>query len=410
MKGPIVVVGAGQAGASFVSRHVALGGDAPVMLIGEEPDAPYQRPPLSKKFLTGELERDRLWIRQPDWYGQNGITARFGTRIAELVPSQRTVITDSGERIGYGKLVLCTGSRPRLLPDALGGSLDGVHTLRKIGDADRLSERLGGSRRLIVIGGGYIGLEIAASARKLGLEVTVIEMAERILQRVASEQTSRYFRSLHRDHGVEILESTRIARIAGRDGVARGVELDSGEMIEADAVLVGIGALPNVELAEASGIDCENGICVDETCRTSDADIHAAGDCTSFVRNGQRIRLESVQNAADQGDLTARVLCGHDDRYAPVPWFWSEQYDCMLQIAGLSQGFDRTVIRRNSTSGGQSAWYYIGERLIAVDAMNDTKSYAFGRRMLEMGMHPRADQVEDEQTDLKALLQAGMRK
>jgi len=409
MTKPIVIVGAGQAAASFASRYITHADRLPVLLIGEERTPPYQRPPLSKKYLSGEFQRERLWIRQSHWYGDNGIDTRFGTRITALVPEKKQVITDSGESIEYEKLILCTGSHARRLPDAVGGSLEGVLTLRGINDADRLTAYLDGKHRLLIVGGGYIGLEIAATARTLGHAVTVIEMADRILQRVASTETSDYFRALHKDHGANILESTGLARIHGENGTVRGVELDRGEYIEADAVLVGIGAAPNIELAETAGIECENGIAVDETCQTSIPGIYAAGDCTSFVRHGQRIRLESVQNAADQGDLIARILSGKDDQYTSTPWFWSEQYDCMLQIAGLSQGYTQTVIRDNSTAGGQSVWYYQNDELIAVDAMNDTKSYAFGRRMLEMGVNPSMDQIGDETTDLKLLLQGNQK-
>ncbi|MCY4313967.1 MAG: FAD-dependent oxidoreductase [Gammaproteobacteria bacterium] len=409
MTKPIVIVGAGQAAASFASRYITHADRLPVLLIGEERTPPYQRPPLSKKYLSGEFQRERLWIRQSHWYGDNGIDTRFGTRITALVPEKKQVITDSGESIEYEKLILCMGSHARRLPDAVGGSLEGVLTLRGINDADRLTAYLDGKHRLLIVGGGYIALEIAATARTLGHAVTVIEMADRILQRVASTETSDYFRALHKDHGANILEATGLARIHGENGTVRGVELDRGGYIEADAVLVGIGAAPNIELAETAGIECENGIAVDETCQTSIPGIYAAGDCTSFVRHGQRIRLESVQNAADQGDLIARILSGKDDQYTSTPWFWSEQYDCMLQIAGLSQGYTQTVIRDNSTAGGQSVWYYQNDELIAVDAMNDTKSYAFGRRMLEMDVNPPMDQIGDETTDLKLLLQGNQK-
>ncbi len=407
---PIIVVGAGQAAASFASRYATYPERSPVLLIGAEPTPPYQRPPLSKKYLIGEFQRERLWIRQSHWYEDNGIDTRFGTRVTEILPETKQVVTDSGEFIEYEKLVLCTGSHARRLPDEMGGALQGVLTLRGISDADHISSYLDGKHRLVVIGGGYIGLETAASARTLGHSVTVIEMAERILQRVASVATSKYFRALHKDHGVNILESTGLVRIHGESGIVRGVELDQGEYIEADAVLVGIGAAPNIELAESAGIECENGIAVDGSCQTSIPGIYAAGDCTSFVRQGQRIRLESVQNAADQGDLVARILSGMDDQYTSTPWFWSEQYDCMLQIAGLSQGYTETVIRSNCTTGGQSVWYYHNQELIAVDAMNDTKSYAFGRRMLEMGVNPGKEQISNETIDLKILLQESQSK
>ena len=300
MSDRIVVVGAGQAAASLVSRHIAAGTGRPIMLIGEEPVAPYQRPPLSKAYLLGKLDRDRLNIRQPAWFEENGVDTRLGSRVESIVPEGKQVILSCGETVPYGTLVLCTGSTAKRLPDSLGGNLEGVHTLRTLADADTLSPVLLQQDRILIIGGGYIGLEVAAAARTIGLEVVVLEVAERILQRVASADTSDFFRDLHTRHGVQIRESTRLARLIGSGNRVCAVELDTGERIEAGLVLVGIGNDPNSGLAKHAGIDCENGICVDAGCRTSDPAVFAAGDCTSFVRNGRRIRLESVQNASDQ--------------------------------------------------------------------------------------------------------------
>lgn len=374
------------------------------MLVGEEPYAPYQRPPLSKDCLLGKLETDRLLIRDPQWYAEQGVTTRFSTRIREIRTSRRQVISDQGDILEYSKLVLCTGAGARTLPERMGGDLDGVFTLRTIADMQRLRPVLQPGRRLLILGGGYIGLEVAAVARQLGLEVTLLEMADRILQRVADRETSGFFRDLHREHGVVLRESTRVARLAGVDGRVRAAELESGERIDADLVLVGIGSQPNTALAESAGLECDNGIVVTETGRTSDPDIYAAGDCTSFVRNGVRVRLESVQNAADQGDLVARVLGGEETAYTAVPWFWSEQYDCRLQIVGLNHGHTHTVLRRSGKDRSQSVWYYADDRLLAIDAMNDTRSFALGRRIIEMGKHPSPEQVADPEVDLKALV------
>jgi 3-phenylpropionate/trans-cinnamate dioxygenase ferredoxin reductase subunit len=403
MAAAIVVVGAGQAAASYVSRHVALGNPQPLLLIGDEPHPPYQRPPLSKKYLSGELELERLFIRPRDWYAEQGVATRFETRIDAIDPARKQVLTADGERIDYDKLLLCTGSAARGLPGAIGGEFEGVYTMRSVEDIDRMSPQFRGGRRLLIVGGGYIGLEAAAVARKLGLEVTLLEMAGRILQRVAAEATSTYFREMHRSHGVEIRESTRLARLLERDGRVCGAELEGGETLEADLVLAGIGASPNTALAEAAGLDCGNGIRVDAACRSSDASIYAAGDCACFERGGRQVRLESVQNASDQGDLVARVLAGEDAVYTALPWFWSDQYDCKLQIAGLNLGHDRTVIRPGANAASLSVWYYAGDRLLAVDAMNDPKSYAYGRKLIEAGKHPSRDQVADPATDLRAL-------
>ncbi len=403
MAAPIVIVGAGQAAASFISRHVALGSQQPVLLIGEEAHPPYQRPPLSKKYLLGELERERLFIRPLEWYADQSIELRFDTRVDSIDRDHKKIITDDGESVEYDKLLLCTGASARSLPADIGGTLDGVFTLRSIVDIDKMSPQFQAGRKLLIVGGGYIGLEAAAASRQLGLEVTVLELADRILQRVAAAETSNYFRDLHSGHGVNLRESVRMTRLLSKDGAVRGAELESGEVIDADLVLVGIGSSPNTELAQAAGLDCDNGIRVNEICRTSDPVIYAAGDCTSFFRHGQQIRLESVQNAADQGDLVARVLAGEAVTYTALPWFWSDQYDCKLQIVGLNQGHNQTVVRPGADASSMSVWYYRDAELLAIDSMNEPKSYAFGRKIIEAGKHPTAAQVADPATDLKAL-------
>ncbi len=406
MSAPIVIVGAGQAAASFISRHVALGNQTPVVLLGEESHPPYQRPPLSKKYLLGELEQERLLIRPADWYNEHGIDTRYDTRAASIDRTGKTVTTTAGETISYSKLVICTGSSARELPAALGGDLPGVFTLRSIQDIGQMQPQFTRGKKLLILGGGYIGLEAAAVARQLGMTVTLLEMAPRILQRVAAERTSDYFRNLHSGHGVNIRESTKLKTLLETDGRVSGGELESGEVIDADLVLVGIGGQANTSLAETAGLDCDNGICVDQQCRSSDPDIFAAGDCCSFIRNGVRIRLESVQNASDQGDLVARVINGEDKSYDATPWFWSDQYDCRLQIAGLNQGHDHTAVRHGENSESLSVWYYHGDQLLAVDAMNDAKSYAFGRKLIEAGKSPSPEVISDPATDLKALLKA----
>lgn len=403
MPAPIVIVGAGQAAASFISRHIALGAKQPLLLVGEESHPPYQRPPLSKKYLLGELERERLFIRPLEWYAEQNVELRLGTRIDAIEREHKQLVTGDGERIEYDRLVLATGARARKLPEDIGGALGGVFTLRSIADIDRMAPEFQAGRRLLIVGGGYIGLEAAAVARQLGLEVTLLEMADRILQRVAASETSDYFRALHRGHGVTLLESTRLVRLVGEHGQLHGVELDDGEVIEADLALVGIGGSPRIELAQAAGLDCDCGIRVSDTCQTSDPNIYAAGDCSSFIRDGQPIRLESVQNAADQGDLIARHIAGEDVHYSAVPWFWSDQYDCKLQIVGLNQGHNHTVVRQGANEASLSIWYYHDDQLLAIDAMNEPKSYAFGRKIIEAGVNPTPQQVADPSTDLKAI-------
>lgn len=403
MASPIVIIGAGQAAASFVSRHTALGSTQPLLLIGEESHPPYQRPPLSKKYLLGELERDRLFIRPLDWYAEQGVETRFNTRVTEIRPAAKQIAVAAGDMIDYDRLIICTGSSARSLPANIGGGLDAVFTLRSIADIDRLSPEFRAGRRLLIVGGGYIGLEAAAAGRQLGLEVTVIEMAERIMQRVAARETSNYFRQLHSSHGVEIMEGVEMIRLVESGGRACGAELASGEIIDADLVLIGIGGSPNIELAQAANLECDTGIRVDGACRSSDPNIFAAGDCTSFERNGRQIRLESVQNAVDQGDLVARVIAGEDVSYTALPWFWSDQYDCKLQIAGLNIGYDQCVVRPGDKDQTQSIWYYSGERLLAVDAINDPKAYAFGRKMIKSGKNPSKESVASPDSDLRAI-------
>jgi 3-phenylpropionate/trans-cinnamate dioxygenase ferredoxin reductase subunit len=403
MDKPIVIVGAGQAAASFVSRHIKLGNSHALHLIGEEPLPPYQRPPLSKKYLMGELERDRLFIRPLQWYADQGVITNFGTRVDAIDRVTRHITTQDGDIIAYDKLLLCTGSSARQLPAEIGGELPGVYTLRNMADIDAMASEFQAGRKLLIIGGGYIGLEAAAAARKLGLAVTVVEMAERILQRVAARDTSDFFRNLHLNNGVEIRESARMNRLCESAGRVSGAEMEDGEIIAADLVLVGIGGNANTELAAQAGLECDNGIAVNNICQTSDPDIYAAGDCTSFIRNGQRIRLESVQNAADQGDLIAHILAGEDLQYDALPWFWSDQFDCKLQIAGLNIGYTKTVVRPGANDNGKSIWYYADERLLAVDAMNDPKAYAFGRKIIANGIHPSPAVISDPETDLKAL-------
>ena len=404
MSDPIVIIGAGQAAASFISRSIALQQPLPLLLIGDEAFPPYQRPPLSKKYLLGELARERLFIRLQQWYADHGVTTYFNTRVESIDPDNSQVLITGGKTITYSRLLLCTGSRARNLANAIGGNLPGVFTLRSIADVDRIKPIFRAHSRLLILGGGYIGLETAAVARQLGLEVVLLEMAERILQRVAASKTADYFRTLHQSRGVDVRESTQVVRLTECNNRVSGAQLDNGKIIEADLVLVGIGGDANSELAEAAGLECHNGIAVNLTGQTSHADIYAAGDCCSFRRDGTRIRLESVQNAADQGDLVARVLAGEKTHYQALPWFWSEQYDCRLQIAGLNSGFDQTVLRPGN-DGRQSVWYYRDHQLIAVDAMNDPKAYAFGRKMISANINPPPAVIADPQTDLKKLIE-----
>lgn len=399
----IVIVGAGQAGASLAAKLRSLGYAGALTLIGEEPAPPYQRPPLSKGYLLGEMELERLYLRAPSYWQDQNVDLRLNARVTDIDSVAKTV-TVGGETLQYDQLALTTGSHPRKLPASIGGDLANVFTVRTLADVDHMAKSIHAGGNAVIVGGGYIGLEAAAVAAKLGLHVTVIEAAQRILQRVASPETSAYFRNLHQSHGVTILEGTGLERLLG-DGTVSSVRLSDGRELPADLVIVGIGIIPGIDLAEKAGLVIENGIRTDELGRTSDPSIWAAGDCASFPHDGGRIRLESVGNAIDQGELVAENMLGANKAYEAKPWFWSDQYDTKLQIAGLNTGYDRIVTRKGE-GGAISFWYYHGDRLLAVDSMNDSRAYMIGKRLIDAGRSPSPSVIEDASTDLKALLKA----
>jgi 3-phenylpropionate/trans-cinnamate dioxygenase ferredoxin reductase subunit len=396
----VVIVGAGQAGAALAAKLRALGHDGEIVMLGDEPAPPYQRPPLSKAYLLGEMEEDRLWLRAPEFWADSNVELRLGQAVTAIDPTAKTV-TVGGEALAYDHLALTTGSTPRRLPAAIGGSLEGVYTVRTLADVDAMRGEFQPGRKVIIVGGGYIGLEAAAVGAKLGLEVTVLEMAPRILQRVAAPETSDYVRALHQSHGVKVLESTGLDRLVGDDRV-EGALLKDGRQIPADFVIVGVGITPNTHLADEAGLQIDNGIATDELGRTSDPAIWSAGDCASFPWRGGRIRLESVGNAIDQAEVVAANILGAGAAYEAKPWFWSDQYDLKLQIAGLNMGYDRIVTRRGEGDVA-SFWYYRGADLLAVDSMNDSRAYMVGKRLIEMGKSP-APEVIETATDLKPLL------
>lgn len=378
----IAIVGAGQAGLQTAMSLRQHGFEGSVAIIGEEAHPPYQRPPLSKKYLAGEMSAERLALRPPAFFADAGIALELGRRVTAVDPvAHRLVLADGGSR-GYGTLVLATGTRARTV--AIPGiGLDGVLTLRTIADVDRLRPHLGAGRKAAILGGGYIGLEFAAVARTLGLEVSVFEAAERVMQRVVSPEVSAFFEALHRGRGVAIHTGATVNRILGETR-ATGIETTARDVFDADLVLVAIGAEPNVTLAREAGLAVDNGIVVDGFGQTSHQDIFAAGDCTSFRSGlfGRAVRLESVQNAIDQAKAVAAALTGHGKAYDPVPWFWSDQYDVKLQIAGLSDGYDTADVRGDPDSGAFSVVYSADGRLIAVDSINQPRSHMLARRAI----------------------------
>ena len=400
----LVIVGAGQAAFALASKLRALKDERPITIVGSEDAYPYQRPPLSKKYLLGEMSFDRLMFRPEEWYAENNVDMRLSTLVEEIDRSAKTLRMQDGGTLSYDRLVLATGAAPRLLPASIGGDLEGVLTVRDKRDADRLMEEMKPGRRLLVIGGGYIGLEAAAVARKLGLEVTLIEMADRILQRVAAKETADIMRGVHQAHGVSIREKTGLVRLVGMDGRVAAAELSDGSTLDVDFVIVGIGVTPNDRLARESGLDVGNGIVVDDHTRTSDSAIHAVGDCALLPWRGQHVRLESVQNAVDQAEAAAAVLTGAATAYDPKPWFWSDQYDAKLQIAGFNLGYDETMLRQGARDGSWSVWYFRDGRFVAVDAVNDAKAYVAGKKLLDTGAEPDRAILADASADLKLLL------
>ena len=398
----IVIVGGGQAGASLAEKLRAEGYEGAVTIIGAEPVPPYERPPLSKAYLKGEMAEERLYLRPPAIYEDRGIELRLGAPVEAIDPDGKT-ITVGAETIPFDQLALTVGSIPNRLPAAIGGDLGGVFTVRSLADIDAIRPRFAEGARVLVIGGGYIGLEAAAVAASLGLSVTLVEMAERILGRVASRETADAIRAEHVAHGVDIREGTGLVRLTG-EGEVSGAELSDGTEIAVDFVIVGTGIRPDTRLAEAAGIACENGIATDEFGQTSHPGIWAAGDCASFPYGNGRLRLESVQNAIDQAETVARNMLGAGVPYRPTPWFWSDQYDLKLQIAGLNIGYDQVVTRTGET--GQSFWYFREGTFLAVDAINAPRDFMVGKRMLEMGKPVDAAQVADPATDLKGLLRS----
>ncbi|UWQ96027.1 FAD-dependent oxidoreductase [Rhodobacteraceae bacterium M385] len=399
----IIVIGAGQAGASCVAKLRAEGFDGAITLIGDEPVPPYQRPPLSKAYLLGEMALERLFLRPEAWYADNDITLRLGASVDAIDASAKTVTVD-GEALPYDALVLATGSTPRRLPAAIGGDLGGVHVVRTLADVDKMEPEVTEGRRALIVGGGYIGLEAAAVARKRGMDVTLIEASPRILGRVAAPETADYFRDLHTARGVRILEGVGLESLSGDNGRVVGARLANGEDIPCDLVIAGIGIVPNDGPAQMAGVTLDNGIATDIQGRTSDPSIWAAGDCASLPFRGNRIRLESVQNAIDQAEVVAKNILGANEDYVPHPWFWSDQYDVKLQIGGLNTGYDRVVVRDGGTM--RSHWYYAGDTLLAVDAMNDPRGYMIGKRLIEAGKSPAAEIIADPESDLKPLLKA----
>ena len=378
----VVIAGAGHAAGQVVAslRQKKFAGR--IVLIGEESWLPYQRPPLSKKFLAGALSAERLYFKPASFYDDPDIEVHLGTRITAIDRDACSVISGDGDVFTYDKLVLALGSRPRTL-SLPGADLAGIHYLRGIDDVLKIQAEIRSGQRLVIVGAGYIGLEVAAVTAMLGVDVTVVEMEERVMSRVVSPQLSEFYQQEHQAHGVTLKLSTGTSGFSGSKKL-QYVLLDNGDKLAADLVVVGVGIVPNIELADAAELETENGIVVDDHCRTSDAKIYAVGDCT-FHPNavlGRSLRLESVHNALEQAKTAASNICGEEATYAQVPWFWSDQYDLKLQIVGLSQGYDEVVMRGDPLTRSFACLYLRDGQLIAVDAVNSPKDFMQSKALI----------------------------
>ncbi|HEX3396844.1 MAG TPA: FAD-dependent oxidoreductase [Steroidobacteraceae bacterium] len=397
----VLIVGGGQAGAQAVDTLRREGFQGRLVLIGEEQMLPYQRPPLSKKFLAGEMAADRLLFRHRGFYDEHAVELKLGVRAMRIEPGARRVALSSGEEIHYDRLLLCLGALPRRL-SCPGSDLAGAHYLRNVNDAAVIQKGLQPGARLVIVGGGYIGLEIAATARNMGCAVSVLEMADRVMNRVVASNVSEYFAHEHRTQGVKIICNTRVVRLEGNSRVERVVCAD-GSVYPADLVVVGVGVIADTQLALDAGLSCENGIVVDESCRTSDPAIFAAGDCTNYFspRYQSRVRLESVDNAFEQSKVAALNILDRPAVHDRVPWFWSDQYDNKLLIVGLSSGHDQQLTRGDPATRSFSVCYLKGGELLAVEAINHSKDYMAARRLIPSRVRPDLDKLADPQVGLK---------
>lgn len=409
MRDDVVIIGGGQAALSCAVRLRESGHEGEIAIVGEERWLPYQRPPLSKTFLVGKMDIDRLSLRPQEFFEKSRIVVHTGQRVIRIDRSRQEVELSGGGRLGYAKLVMATGSRARTLPNDRTKDLAGLLTLRTIDDAEVLRQALIDASRVLVIGAGYIGLEVAAISAGMGHQVTVVEIADRILNRVACAQTAQVVADLHMGHGVKLITRIGLDRFSASGGRVTGALLTDGSEIPADLVVVGIGGAANDELAAASGLAVANGIVVDRFCQTSDPNILAAGDCAIFPFEERMVRLESVQNAIDQGIAVANVIAGKPAEYKPVPWFWSDQYDAKLQSVGLPFDYDQVIALRTARADGSAFCYVRAGHAIAVDTINDAKTHMAARRMFgsngrlpaELLLNPQFDLIQHVRTGLQ---------
>ena len=406
MNDHLVIVGGGQAAAQAVQSLRQQGFTGAITLLGDEPYPPYQRPPLSKKYFAGELARERLLLRPAAFYAEKRVALELGARVEEIEPAARRVRLRDGRTLAYDRLLLATGSRARALR-VPGVDLSGVHYLRTITDVDAIVAALAPGARVLLVGAGYIGLEVAASARQRGFDVTVLEAADRVMSRTVSAEVSAFYEACHRAAGVAIHCGAGVKAFHGPARVT-AVETTDGRKFACDIVIVGIGIDPNVELAASAGLPCGNGIVVDEFARTADPHIVSAGDCTNHPHPllGRRVRLESVPNAIHQAKVAAATLLGSPTPYSEVPWFWSDQYDLKLQIAGLSAGYDEVVLRGDPAARSFAAFYLKAGQLLAVDAVNSPREFIAGKKLVASRARIAPDVLRDAKVDLTTIATA----
>ena len=401
----IVIVGGGQAALQIADSVRREGYEGELLMYSEESSFPYQRPPLSKGFLSGTMAEDKLHFRKMEFYEKRDIQVILNTRVTRLDADRKMLHLQGGDSKRFDRVALATGTRVRSLP-VPGADSEGVHYLRTLADTQKIKTALAHAQNVVVVGGGFIGLEVAASASKLGKTVTCIEAQDRLLARVVSPSISDFYQRVHSERGTQVILNTQVSEIANTDGLATAVRCGDGSEYAADLVVIGIGVIPNQELAQEAGLECSNGIVVDEFAKTSDPNIVSAGDCT-FHPNpyaNSSIRLESVQNAIDQSKTAAATLVGLEKPYHAVPWFWSDQYDLKLQIVGLSDGADREVLRGSMGDSKFSLFYFKGDKLLAIDSVNSPGDHLLGRKLIGQGIAVGAEQVADSNFDLKSLL------
>ncbi len=402
-----IIIGASHAGASLANAVRKEGWQGKILVIGDENAMPYHRPPLSKALLNGEKTADQIDLFKSTVYDKANIEFKLGVKVETIDRENKEITLNNGEKLQYDKLGLCTGARVRELPIP-GHDLDGIFYLRTLSDAQSIQQQVKEGNKAVIVGGGYIGLETAASLRKLGMEVTVLEMMHRVLERVTAPELSEYYTQLHEGHGVKIYTEAQAVEFKGDGGKVTQVVCNNDLTLDADMVIIGIGVIPNTEIAEDAGLQAENGILVDEFAQTADPDIVAAGDCTNHPNDllGFRLRLESVPNATEQARTAAASVCGNQKAYHSLPWFWSDQYDVKLQIAGFNKGYDRVVLRGEPSSNQFVAWYLKGDDILAADCINSSKEFMQAKKIIAQKIPLSDELLADASNDLKALVEA----